>query len=71
MSWLIGSTIASMVGALFVVRLFDYLLLGLFSGLAGAVKLGLFVGVWTMITVGTGMRTVQTRVRSLRGRIRL
>ena len=64
MGWLISYTIASLVGALFVVRLFEYLV----SSFASIAKVGLFVGVWTAITTGLGMRSFTKMVRQLRPR---
>ena len=66
MGWLIGYTIASLVGAFFVVRLFEYALAGVAGGLAGVAKASLFVSVWTAITTGTGMRAFSKTVRGLR-----
>ena len=69
MGWLLGYTIASMVGAVFIVRIFDYLFGGLTSGLASTARAGLFVGTWTVITTASGMRDFSKRIRSLRNHI--
>ena len=68
MSWLIGYTIASIVGALFVVRLFDYVLAGVVGTLFGVARTCLFVSVWTAITTSSGMRGFTRAVRHLRQR---
>lgn len=70
MSWLVGYVIASMVAAFIVVRLFDYIFSGVVSGLAHAVRASLFVGVWTAVTTGSGMRDFSKRLRQLRHRNR-
>ena len=63
LGWLISYTLASMAGAFIVVRIFDYI----FSGVANRVtRLGLFVGTWTAITVGSGIRSFTKRMRQLR-----
>ena len=66
MGWLVGYVIASMVGAFIVVRIFEYLVAGLAGGIVGTAKLGLFVGAWTAITVGSGMHGFTSRIQSLR-----
>ena len=66
MGWLVGYVIASMVGAFIVVRLFEYLVAGLDGGVVGTAKLGLFVGTWTAITVGSGLRGFTKSVCELR-----
>ena len=66
MGWLLGYTIASMVGALFVVRIFDYVVGGVSNAAGHAARVGLFVGTWTAITAASGMRDFTKRVRKLR-----
>ena len=66
MSWLISYTIASIVGALFVVRLFDYVVGGFAGHISSIVRGGLFVSVWTAITTASGMRSFTKTVRGLR-----
>ena len=68
MSWLLSATIASIVGAFFVVRLFEYLAAGLVGSVASTAKASLFVSVWTAITTGSGMRGFKKIVRGLRQR---
>ena len=63
MSWLLGYTLASMVGAFIVVRVFDYLFSGLVGGIGHAARAGLFVGTWTVITVSSGMRDLTRRLQ--------
>ena len=66
MGWLIGYTLASMVGALIVIRLFDYIFSGLAGGITNAARACLFVITWTAITVVSGLRDFRKRVRQLR-----
>lgn len=68
MSWLVGYTIASMVGALFVVRLCEYVLGGAVGAIAGVAKTSIFVSVWTAITTASGMRSFTRAVGQLRQR---
>lgn len=67
MRWLVGATIASAMGAFLIMGLYDYFFAGLLSGVAAAaVKPSLFVGAWTAITTGLGMRDVSQKERRLR-----
>ena len=67
MKWLVGSTLASLVGAFLVVRLFEYLSAGAVHGVAASTtKASLFVTTWTAISTGSGMRAFSKRVRQLR-----
>jgi hypothetical protein len=67
MSYLFGLTLASLVGALFIVRIFEYLFSWMQVGaLVGAVKLVVFVSTWTAITAGSWTRGYSARVRQLR-----
>ena len=66
MSWLIGYTIASIVGALFVVRLFDYVFGGFVGSISSIARGGVFVSAWTAITTASGMRSFTKTVRELR-----
>lgn len=66
MSWLVGYVIASMVVAFVVVRIFEYLVTGASGGVVNIAKLILFVGVWTAITMASGMRAFTGRIRYLR-----
>ena len=70
MGWLVSYTIASMVGAFFVVRVFDYLVSGVSSRVADVGRFFLFVGTWTAITTGSGLRDFTNRVHGLRQRSR-
>ena len=66
MTWLVGYTMASIVGAFLVVRIFEYIFWGAQSALGNAAKAGLFVAIWTAITTGSGMHDVSKRTRQLR-----
>lgn len=66
MGWLVGYTLASMVAAFVIVRIFDYLVSGAVGGLAHAARTSLFVSAWTAVTTGLGMRDFTKRVRQLR-----
>lgn len=66
MGWLVGSTLASLVAAVIVVKIFDYLLAGMVGGFANAARMGLFVVTWTAVTVKSGMHGVTAQVRQLR-----
>ena len=66
MSWLIGYTIASIVGAVFVVRLFDYVFGGFVSTISSIARGSLFVSVWTAITTALGMHDFSKTERKLR-----
>jgi hypothetical protein len=57
MGWLIGYTFASMAAAFVVVRIFEFLFSGATSGIAAAVKPGIFVATWTAVTARSGMRS--------------
>ena len=66
MGWLLGSTLASIVASIIVVKIFDYIFEGASSGLVSAARVGLFVATWTAITASAGMRGFSKRVRQLR-----
>ena len=66
MGWLIGQVLASMAGAVLLVRIFDVLIGGVIGGAAAAAKTGLFVSAWTAITTGFGMRSFTKTLRGLR-----
>ena len=57
MGWLVGYTFASLAAAFVVVRLFEFLFAGATSGIAYAIKPGLFVATWTAVTARSGMRS--------------
>lgn len=71
MNWLVGSVLASMLLAVAVVRVFDYVFSGVTGGVASAVRNGMFVGVWTWVAAHSGMREVGQRIRKLRQRNRV
>ena len=60
MGWLVGYTFASMAAAFVVVRIFEHLFSGATSGIASAVKPGLFVATWTAVTARSGMRSASS-----------
>lgn len=67
MGWLLGVTIASALGAFLILGLYDYFFAGLLGGVvAGVARPGLFVGTWTAITTGLGVREVSNKKRQLR-----
>ena len=70
MGWLFGPTLFSVIVALIVVRIFDYIKDGIFNGPTGDVvntaRAGVFVGTWTAVTAKLGMRGFTARVRQLR-----
>lgn len=71
MGWLLGNMIASLVGALLVVRFLEHLFSWMHVGaVAGAVKAGVFVGTWTAITAGSGIRGYTKWVQRLRQKTR-
>lgn len=70
MGWLVGYVIASMVGAFVAVRIFDHIFSGVTGSIAGVARASLFVGVWTAITAGSGMRAFTRRMRQLRQKFR-
>ena len=71
MKWLVGSTLASLVGAFLVVRIFEYVVGGVTSNaVVGATKASLFVTTWTAISTGSGMRAFSKWVRGLRQKTR-
>ena len=66
MSWLLGYTFASLVGAVLAVRIVEFLFAPLVGGIGGAVRVGLHMGTWTAITVSVGMRDFTQRVQRFR-----
>ena len=71
MKWLVGPTIAGLVGAVVIVHLVDSLSSGAAHGVAaGTARAGLFVGTWTAISTGTGMRGFSRFVQGLRQKTR-
>ena len=66
MSWLIGSTMASLVIAFIVVRIFDHIFAGVTGGVSHVIRAILFVASWTAVTVGAGMRSISQFTRKLR-----
>lgn len=62
MGWLVKQVLASLILAVVVVKIADLL----FAGIGGIVKGSLFVGVWTALSTGSGMRWFSKTVRGLR-----
>ena len=66
MGWLVGATLASLVAAVIVVKVFAYLFAGMVGGLANTARAGLFVVTWTAVTVKSGMHGFTSQLRQLR-----
>jgi hypothetical protein len=66
MGWLVGSILASLVAAVIVVKIFDYLFAGMVGGLASTARAVLFVVTWTAVTAKAGMHGLTSQVRQLR-----
>ena len=66
MGWLVGSTLASIVAAFLVVRIFDYVFAGVTGSLINVARAGLFVVTWTAVTTKSGMHGFTKQVRQLR-----
>lgn len=66
MSWLVSLVVTSALVAALVVKIFDVLFNGIIGPLAVAAKNSLFVGTWTAITTGMGIRDAKKAARKLR-----
>ena len=66
LGWMTGSIMASLIGALVVVRLIEWLFAGATGAVAGTAKAGAHVGTWTAITASLGLRDFSRRVKGLR-----
>lgn len=66
MSWLVSLVVMSALGSALVVKIFSVLFGGILGPLAGMAKDGLFVGTWTAITVGLGIRDAKKAAHKLR-----
>jgi hypothetical protein len=66
LSWLVGYTLASIVAAFVIVRIFDYIFAGVSGNIVAGARLGLFVGAWTVVTAKAGMHTITRQARQLR-----
>ena len=66
MGWLIGNVMGSMVAAFVIVRVWDWLSVGVTGSVASVARASIFVTVWTAITTVTGMRAVDQGERQLR-----
>lgn len=69
LGWLVGYTLASIVAAIIIVRIFDYLFAGATGNIAASARLGLFVATWTVVTTKVGMRQLKQGSASARNRI--
>lgn len=63
LGWLVGYTLASIVAAIIVVRIFDYIFAGATGSIVNVARLALFVITWTLITAKSGMHGFTTQVR--------
>ena len=66
MSWLVGYTLASLVVAFIILKIFDYIVGGATSGLLSVTRASLFIITWTVITARGGMQGFTRRIRDLR-----
>jgi len=66
MGWLVGYTLASIVVAFIVLKIFDYIVGGATSGLLSVARAGLFIVTWTVVTAKGGMQGFTKMVRQLR-----
>lgn len=66
LGWLVGYTLASIVAALLIVRIFDYIFAGVTGNIASVARFGLFVITWTAVTWKAGMHSFTAQVRQLR-----
>lgn len=66
MGWLVGYTLASIVTAFIVLKIFDYVFAGVTGSVVSLARVGLFVCTWTAVTAHTGMRGFNQKVRQLR-----
>ena len=66
MGWLVSYTLASIVAAFLVVKIFDYVFAEVSGSLVNIARFGLFVGTWTAVTAKGGMGGFSKRIRVLR-----
>ena len=64
--WLAGYTLASIVAAVIVVKIFDYVFAGVTGSVASSVRVVLFVGAWTAVTAKAGIHGFSQKVQQLR-----
>ena len=67
MRWLVSLVVASLVGSVLIVKIFETIFGGILGPtLVNAAKNSLFVSVWTAITAGKGMHDVKKGAGNLR-----
>lgn len=66
MGWLLRYAIASAALAFIVTRVYDSIWGGATGRVASATRAGVFVGAWTAVTTGLGLRSFSDGVRGLR-----
>jgi len=66
MGWLVGYTLASIVVAFIVLKIFDYIVGGATSGLLSVARAGLFIVTWSAVTTQAGMHGFSKRIQGLR-----
>jgi len=66
MRWLFGLTVASMVGAVLSVKIFEILFGGILGPALVHAKNSIFVSAWTAITAGKGMHDIKKGAGNLR-----
>lgn len=66
MGWLVGYTLASIVAAFIVLKIFDHVFASVTGSIANTARVGLFVCTWTAVTASAGMRGFNQKVRQLR-----
>ena len=66
MSWLVSMVIMSAVGSALVVKIFNVFFGDIVNPLAASARNSLFVGTWTAITTGLGLRSVRKTAQKLR-----
>jgi len=66
MGWLIGPTLASMVAAFIIGKIFDYLFAGIAGSVVNTARAGVVAVAWTAVTAGSGMHSVTKLARRLR-----
>jgi hypothetical protein len=64
--WLVGNVLASLVAAVIVVRIFDYIFAGVTGSVVNVARAGVFVAAWSGVTARAGMHGFASKVRQLR-----
>ena len=68
MGWLSGLVLASLAGAWLTDKIVGTIFGGILGPIAVAIKNSIFVGTWTAITTGLGIRDIKKASRNLRGK---